>query len=361
MSKTSRFVVIVIIILAVAAWVIYPRMDEIFGKENGPASGGAPAMRGPGVLPVSGMVVSPKLLENKIKVTGSILPNESLQLKSEVSGLVTKIHFREGQSVKKGTLLVSLKNDQLQAQLEKFKFSRQLAQETERRQKLLLNKEAISQEEYDISLTALNTVEADIKVVEAQIAQTSIIAPFDGVLGLREISEGAYITNSTIIANFYSIDPVKLDFAIPGKYASEVKAGDIVYFQTEALTEQFQGQVYAIEPQIDETTRTLRLRAICENDEGKLLPGQFVRIELVMSSIDNALMVPTVSVIPELNGHKVYVATNGKVTSKMVQIGMRTDNEVQIVEGINPQDTVITSGLLEIREGSAITISNLSR
>ena len=361
MSKTSRFIVIVIIILAVAAWVVYPRMDEIFGTGNQGPAGGAPAMRGPGILPVSGVVVSPKLLENKIKVTGSILPNESLEVKSEVSGLVTKIHFKEGQSVKKGTLLVSLKNDQLQAQREKLKFSRQLAQETERRQKLLLNKEAISQEEYDISLTALNTVEADIKVVEAQIAQTSIIAPFDGVLGLREISEGAYITNSTVITNFYSIDPVKLDFSIPGKYAAEVKTGDIIYFQTEALTEQFEGEVYAIEPQIDETTRTLRLRAICSNEEGKLLPGQFARIELVMSSIDNALMVPTISVIPELNGHKVYLAKSGKVTSKMVQIGMRTDNSVQILEGLNPQDTVITSGLLEIREGSSISISNLTR
>jgi len=361
MSKTSRTIVVVIIILALAAWVVYPRMDEIFGKES-EASGGAPqAMRGPGVLPVSAVVVSPKLLENKIKVTGSILPNESLELKSEVSGLVTKIHFKEGQSVKRGTPLVSLKNDQLQAQLEKLKFSKQLAQETERRQKLLLNKEAISQEEYDISLTALNTVEADIRVVEAQIAQTSIIAPFDGVLGLREISEGAYITNSTVITNFYSIDPVKLDFAIPGKYAAEVKAGDIIYFQTEAMTKQFEGEVYAIEPQIDETTRTLRLRAICSNEEGLLLPGQFARIELIMSSIDNALMVPTVSVIPELNGHKVFIASNGKVTSKMVKIGMRTDNSVQIVEGINPQDTVITSGLLEIREGSAISISNLTR
>lgn len=361
MSKTSRLIVIIIIILALAAWVIYPRMDEVLGTGSATAAQAATEMRGPRVLPVSGVVVSPKLLENKIKVTGSILPNESLELKSEVSGLVTKIHFKEGESVKKGTLLVSLKNDQLQAQLEKLRFSKKLAEETERRQKLLLDKDAISQEEYDISLTNLNTVEADIRIVQAQIAQTSIVAPFDGVLGLRQISEGAYITNSTIITNFYSIDPVKLDFSIPGKYAGEVQSGDIIYFQTEALTQQFEGEVYAIEPQIDETTRTLRLRAICSNEEGMLLPGQFVRIELVMSSIDNALMVPTVSVIPELNGHKVYIATDGKVASKTVKIGMRTDNSVQIVEGINPQDTVITSGLLEIREGSAISISNLTR
>ncbi|WP_420388187.1 efflux RND transporter periplasmic adaptor subunit [Roseivirga sp.] len=361
MSKTSRLIVIVIIILAVAAWVIYPRMDEIFGTESQGVGAGPAAARGPSTVPVSGIVVTPKRLENKIKVTGSILPNESLELKSEVSGLITKIHFNEGETVKKGTLLVSLKNDQLQAQLEKLKYSRQLAQETERRQKLLLNKEAISQEEYDISLTSLNTVEADIKVVEAQIAQTSIVAPFDGILGLREISEGAYITNSTVITNLYSIDPVKLDFAIPGKYAAEVKKGDIIYFQTESLSEQFEGEVYAIEPQIDQTTRTLRLRAICSNEDGKLLPGQFARIELVMSAIDDALMVPTVSVIPELNGHKVFIARGGKVSSKVVQIGMRTEDAVQIVEGISPQDTVITSGLLEIREGSSISISNLTR
>ena len=258
-------------------------------------------------------------------------------------------------------MLVSLKNDELQAQLEKLKFSKKLAVGSENRQKQLLNKEAISQEEYDISLTALNTIEADIRMVEAQLARTSIVAPFDGVLGLREISEGAYITNSTIITNFYSIDPVKIDFAIPGKYASIVSVGDVIQFETETSTEVFRGTVYAFEPQIDQNTRTLRMRAISSNEQGKLLPGQFAKIELIMSSVNDALMVPAVSVIPELNGHMLFVAQGGKAQSVPVKIGLRTESSVQILEGLNPQDTVITSGLLEIRQGSSISISSLTK
>tara|TARA_A100000171_G_C2139417_1_gene153509 strand:- start:7898 stop:8980 length:1083 start_codon:yes stop_codon:yes gene_type:complete len=360
MSKTSRIIVVLIIILAVAAWAVYPRFDEIVGSSDAETSI-QNSSKAKSALPVSGVVVKPMLLENKIKVTGSILPNESIELKSEVSGLVTKVHFDEGQKVKKGALLVSLKNDELQAQLEKLKFSKKLAVGSENRQKQLLNKEAISQEEYDISLTALNTIEADIRMVEAQLARTSIVAPFDGVLGLREISEGAYITNSTIITNFYNIDPVKIDFAIPGKYASIVSVGDVIQFETETSTEVFRGTVYAFEPQIDQNTRTLRMRAISSNEQGKLLPGQFAKIELIMSSVNDALMVPAVSVIPELNGHMLFVAQGGKAQSVPVKIGLRTESSVQILEGLNPQDTVITSGLLEIRQGSSISISSLTK
>jgi membrane fusion protein (multidrug efflux system) len=312
-------------------------------------------------LPVVGHVVVPQLLENKIKITGSVLPNESIEVKSEVPGIVTKVHFKEGEKVKKGTLLISLKDDDLQAQLQKLKINKKLAEETEKRQKLLLGKQAISQEEYDISITAVNSLDADIRLINTQIARTSIIAPFDGTLGLRLISEGAYITNGTVITNFYNIDPVKIDFSIPGRYAGEVKINDEIQFTTETMDQIFTGRVYAIEPQIDPTTRTLKLRAISSNKDGRLLPGQFARIELIMSSVDNALLVPAVSVIPEVNGHKVFIADGGKAKSVMVKIGMRTEDSVQILEGISPQDTVITTGLLEIRQGSSISISSLTK
>jgi membrane fusion protein (multidrug efflux system) len=360
MSKTSRTIVVLIIILAVVAWAIYPRMDEFFPEDTPKTLAGAP-QRGSSAIPVEAVLVTEGFLENKIKVTGSIIPNEFLELKSEVAGLVTQIHFQEGQKVKKGDLLVSLKDDELQAQLEKLKFSKKLAEDREKRQKQLLEKGAISQEEYDVSLTAVNTIEADIKVVNAQIAKTSIIAPFSGTLGLRGISEGAYITSNTIITNFYNINPVKIEFSIPGKYAAEVGIGDEINFQIESSGEDFRGRVYAIEPRIDQNTRTLRMRALSSNEEGKLLPGQFARIELIMSTIDGAMMVPAVSVIPELNGHKLFLAKSGKVVSQTVTIGLRTDNEVQIVEGISPRDTVITTGLLQIRQGSSISISHLTQ
>ena len=360
MSKASRIIIVLIIILAVVAWAIYPRIDEILPKSEGDTPSSESSRR-TSILPVTGHVVLPQLLENKIKITGSILPNESLELKSEVPGLATKINFLEGQKVKKGTVLVSLNDDELQAQLQKLRFSKKLAEETEKSQKQLVDKDAISQEEYDISLTAVNTLDADIRIIGAQLAKTSIIAPFDGTLGLRQISEGAYITNSTIIATLYNIDPVKIDFSIPGKYANEVKVGDEIQFTTETSTDMFFGKVYALEPQIDQTTRTLKLRAISRNEDGKLLPGQFARIELIMSSVNDALLVPAVSVIPELNGHMVFVARSGKVQAVAVEIGIRTENFVQITKGLSPRDTVITTGLLEIRQGSAITVTSISK
>ncbi|MEC7754377.1 MULTISPECIES: efflux RND transporter periplasmic adaptor subunit [Roseivirga] len=356
MSKVSRIAVILVIILAVAAWAVYPRLDEITGSESQVAP---VAARGGGALPVNISVAKPKYIENKIKITGSILPNESIELKSEVSGLVMKIHFQEGQRVKKGDLLISLKDDELRAQLEKLRYSNQLARETEARQQKLLQKEAISQEEYDIALTNLNTTSADIKLVEAQLEKLSIRAPFDGVLGLRQISEGAYITNGTVITNLYNLNPMKVDFAIPGKYAGKVQKGDKINFTTDASNKIFEGEVYAIEPRIDETTRTLKLRALADNKDNQLMPGQFAKIELVMESIDNALMVPAVSVIPELNGHRIYLAKGGKAVINNVEIGIRTDEEVQIISGIEPRDSVITSGLLQIRPGAAIQINSV--
>lgn len=358
MSKFSRIAVILVIIIIVVAWAVYPKLDDFTGSGSNDAIA-ATASRGPSALPVNVSVVQPKYIENKIKVTGSILPNESIELKSEVSGLVTKVHFKEGQQVKKGELLISLKDDELKAQLEKLKYSNQLAKETEGRQKKLLDRGAISQEEYDISLTNLNTTSADIRLLEAQLDKMSIKAPFNGTLGLRQISEGAYITNGTVITSLYSLNPMKVDFAIPGKYAGNVKVGNRISFGTDASLDTFEGEVYAIEPKIDETTRTLRLRALADNKSNQLMPGQFAKIELVMESIEDALMVPAVSVIPELNGHKVFISKGGKAASVPVEIGIRTDEEVQILKGVEPQDSVIISGLLQIRPGSAVQINSV--
>lgn len=360
MSKAARVTLLVVIILSVVAWALYPRFGELFSSDSNSQAGGPSRSFGGGVTPVTASVIKPMELENKITITGSILPNEVLEVKSEMAGIITGIHFEEGQDIKKGQKLISLNDDELQAQLEKLKYSKKLNEETEFRQRKLLEKEAISREEYDISLTQLNTSEADIKLVEAQLQKTTIEAPFDGVVGLRGVSQGAYVTSSTVITNFYSLDPVKIEFSIPGKYAGEVKTGDKINFSVDAFMEKFEGTVYAIEPQIDPETRTLKIRAYSPNQNRKLLPGQFARIELIMETIDDAMLVPTQAVVPELNGHKVYVSRGGKVESKKVQIGIRTAENVQIVEGISLQDTVITSGILQMRPGASVSITSVN-
>ncbi|GAB5526740.1 MAG: efflux RND transporter periplasmic adaptor subunit [Roseivirga sp.] len=359
MSKAARVVLLVVIILSVVAWALYPRFGDIFSSSEDSA-GGPPVAFGPTTTPVTAVVVRPIPLENKILITGSVQPNEVLEVKSEVSGVITKIHFEEGEDIKKGQTLISLKDDELQAQLEKLRYSKKLNEELEFRQRKLLEKEAISREEYDISLTQLNTSEADIKLLQAQLAKMTIEAPFDGVVGLREVSEGAYVTSSNVIANFYSLDPVKIEFSIPGKYAGEVKVGDKLNFSVEAFEEQFEGTVYVIEPRIDPNTRTLKIRAFSPNKERKLLPGQFARIELIMDTIEDAMLLPTQAVVPELNGHKVYIARDGKAESRKVQIGIRTNDNVQIVEGLSLQDTVITSGILQMRPGASVSITSVN-
>ena len=360
MSKTARILLLVVIILSVVAWALYPRFDDLFGKNNAAGPGGPPAAFGNSKTPVTAKIISPSRLENKILITGSVLPNEILEVKSEVAGIITNIHFKEGQNLKEGDEMISLKDDELQAQLEKLRYNKKLKEETEFRQRKLLEKEAISKEEYDIALTELNTSEADIKVVEAQLAKTKIHAPFDGVVGLREISEGAYITSSTVIANFYSLDPMKIEFSIPGKYAGEVRIGDQINFKVDAYEEAFTGKVYAIEPQIDPATRTLKIRAVSPNQDRRLLPGQFARIELIMETVEDAMLLPTVAVVPELNGHKVFMTKGGKVISRPVKIGLRTEESVQIVEGLSLQDTVITSGILQMRPGAQVDITSFN-
>jgi membrane fusion protein, multidrug efflux system len=302
-------------------------------------------------------VVNPERLERKIKVTGTIRPDESVEVRSETSGIVTKIFFREGQKVDKGQLLVSLDDIELHAQLEKLKIRKDLMETSEFRNKKLLEREAISHAEYDITLNELNSIKADIRTLEIQISKKHIVAPFSGIIGLRNISEGSFVSNNNIIAKLYSTDKVKLDFSIPGRYSEDISVGKKINFTTEGNQTIFSGEVYAIEPMIDPSTRTLQIRGLAKNTQGRLVPGQFANIELIIETIESALMVPAISIIPEMNGHKLFRFSNGKVTSVPINIGQRTDERVQVLHGIVQGDTILVSGILQVRDGSPVQIT----
>jgi membrane fusion protein (multidrug efflux system) len=229
----------------------------------------------------------------------------------------------------------------------------------EYRQRQLLEKEAISREEYDIALTTLNTARAEIKEKEAILAKHRISAPFDGIVGLRQISVGSYITPNDLVCNMYNVDPIKIEFSIPGKYLNEIQRGDSVYFTTEASNKNYSGVIYAFEPKIDPTTRTLKIRAISPNRFGDLLPGQFINITYVLDVIPGAIMVPSEAVIPEMDGHKLFVYNGGQAVQKSVVIGLRTEQEVQIEQGIAPGDTVITTGILQMRPGLPLELNRV--
>jgi len=221
-------------------------------------------------LEVDAIVIKPKTIESKVEVTGELIPNEYVEMKSEMSGILDEINFKEGEFITKGQLLVKINVDELLAQKEKLEYTKKLRESMEFRQRQLLEREAISQEEYDQALTELQTSGADINLLTTQIKKSEIKAPFSGIMGLRQVSRGAYITPSTVIAPLYSINPAKLEFSIPGKYSNEIKVGNIVSFTVESSENTFSGKVHAIEPRIDPNTRTIRLRALCPNP-GNLL------------------------------------------------------------------------------------------
>jgi len=311
-------------------------------------------------IPVNAIILKPSVVDDKITVTGAISPDESVELKSEVSGRVEKINFNEGRYVQRGQLLISLNDDELSAQMEGLTYRKKLLEESEYRQKQLLEREAISREEYDIALTELNTIDADIKLISAQLAKTKIRAPFSGIIGFRYVSEGSYITPNDAIASLYSNNPVKVEFSIPGKYSNKVQVGDTIRFTTDATVEKRIGKIYAIEPQIDASTRTLKIRAKSSNKDNLLIPGQFTKIDLVFSSKSNALLAPTESVIPELGGHKVFVSKSGKAESRDVEVGLRTESLVEITAGLQESDTLIISGILQIRPGVGVSVNILN-
>jgi len=353
MKRSVKLVLVVAIFLTIAAIFLYPRLKP----ENNP--GLTPMREASSTLPVDVKIVHPRTIENMIRVTGTVLPNESVEMQSEISGRVEKIFFKEGQQIKKGDLLLTINDEEIRAQVERLRYTRKLNEDSEYRQRQLLEKEAISREEYEIALTTLNTTLADIKEREAILAKHRLLAPFDGVVGLRQISEGSYITPGDLVCNIYSLNPAKIEFSIPGKYTDDIREGDSIRFTNEAAKQEFYGVVYAFEPRIDPRTRTLKIRALSPNKEGLLLPGQFINIEYTLEVIPNALMVPSVAVVPEMNGHKLFLFKNSQAEQQIVEIGLRTEAEVQIVDGISPSDSVIVTGILQMRPGMPLELSNI--
>ncbi|MEY2705286.1 MAG: hypothetical protein RL407_1348 [Bacteroidota bacterium] len=353
MKKQTKLLLLLGILVLVAIAYFYPRWS---GQQESAPSGAGPGAGGPmDPLPVTVIKLKKEPLSNQLQVSGTVLPNESVEIKPEISGLVTKINFKEGQVVSKGTPLVYLNDNELQAQFQRLQYTQKLFQTQESRQKQLLAREAISQEEYDIALNQYNTAISDIKLVEAQLEKTVIRAPFTGRLGLRQISEGSVINPSNVIVSIVNSDPIKLEFSIPERYASLVSIGSSIFFSSESSKEEVEGKVYAFEPQIDAATRTLKLRAQSPNKSGKYLPGMFVKIRFVLDIEEEALLVPAESVIPELSGYKVFVVgADGNAEQRTIEIGTRTDTQVQVISGLNEGDLVLTSGVMQVRQGMPI-------
>ena len=307
-------------------------------------------------LAVTAIVVSSKDFSNAISLSGSIEANENVEIRSEVSGIVEKISFSEGTNVSKGQVLLKVNDIELRAQLSQAITKQKLASENERRAKLLLQKEAISQEEYDIASAEFRSLKAQTQLIQAQIAKTTIRAPFSGKIGLRNISPGTYVTPTTVITKLVSSSQVKISFSIPEKYASEIENNASILFTIPNNSQKFSAKIYAIEPEIDIATRTLKIRALADNSNGKLLPGTFATIELSLKNIKNAIVIPTEAVVPIQDGKVVYIANNGKAKEVKIEALARTSKDIVVTSGIKSGDTLLTSGVMSLKDETDIKV-----
>ncbi|RTY94984.1 efflux RND transporter periplasmic adaptor subunit [Flavobacterium sp. GT3R68] len=346
-----KYIVFTLLIIGMGAFITYRIKENKSENSESKDKGGKNKP-----MNVSGIVVKPRTFDNNLSLSGSLEPNEQVEIRSEVSGIVEGIYFQEGSTVSKGQMLFKVNDLELRAQLRQAATKESLAFENERRAKLLLQKEAISQEEYDVSRADYKSAQAQSQLIKAQTAKTSVRAPFSGKIGLRSISTGTYITPAILVAKLVNISELKITFSIPEKYANQVKTNSMISFTVSGSADTYKAKVYAIEPEIAVATRTLQVRAIAENKDGKLLPGTFANVELPLDIIKDAIAVPTEAIIPVQNGKKVFISSNGQAKEIMVQTATRTDATILVLSGLKAGDTLLTSGVMTLKNETPVKV-----
>jgi len=342
-----RISVLILILVPITLLLLHKKPEE---KRRG---------KGEGQRKVEALVVRPAKLLNEISVTGSLLSFDEVELMNEVAGRIVLLNLPEGKAVSKGTLLVKLFDDDLQAGLKKLKAQLDLQQQIYKRQSELIKVNGISQNEYEQSLLQVNTLLAEIEAQKAQIRKTEILAPFDGIIGLRNVSLGAVVSTSTTLATIRS-NRLKLDFYVPEKYGDAIKAGMNVDFSLYSGQSDYRATVLATERSIDDATRNLKVRAVINQTGEGLIPGAFANVKLRLGETSKALMIPTEALIPMEREKQVILSKNGKAHFVTVKTGIRKESLVEITEGLQVGDTLVTSGLLFFKEGDVINYSNVT-
>jgi membrane fusion protein (multidrug efflux system) len=348
MSKvTKRLLWLSVLVIAVGALLI-PRLQR---SDSAAKTVVAPVEE---ALGVRTLVVEPRRLVERFATVGTIRADEQVELRSEIAGILEEILFDEGARVGTGQLLVRLDDTQFVAERDRATHRLELAKLREERLEDLLAQGLTSQDEYDLSLSQLQVLDAELRLAEAQLEKTRIHAPFAGVIGLRSVSRGSAITPATRIATLQKINRVKLEFSVPESLAGRLATGADVSFSIKGSERDYVGRIYAVEPNVDPETRSLRARALSDNPEGELLPGAFADVELPIREIDDALTVPAIAVIPELGSKKVFVLDQGRAVSRLVETGIRDQSDVQITSGLEAGERVIVSAIQQLSSGRAV-------
>lgn len=306
------------------------------------------------------IVTKSQTLITKIEVPGSLLANETTEIHPEVSGRLVELNVKEGSFITQGALLAKLYDGDLQAQKRKLEVQLKIAEQTEKRQAELVKIQGISQQEYDLSLLQVHNLQADIDIINEAIHKTEIRSPFSGKLGFRNISPGAFITPATIISTVSQVSQLKLQFTVPEKYSSEIKTGQNIDFSIDGSPKTYHAHVSATEVYIDENTRSMAVRAMVNSSDAFLVPGAFAKVKIELSKNENALMIPTLAVMPIGRKKQIYLFKGGKAMPAEVTTGVRDSTNIEVTSGLKFGDTVIITGLLFLRPGSDVKISKIN-
>lgn len=341
--------------IAVAAFVLAAACKEK-KQSAAPAQGG---QRQQGPMAVIGYIVKTGSVSEPLQLAGALLPMEETEIHTEVSGRVVSLFINEGASVSKGSLLVKLFDGDLQAQLKKLEVQLQIAEKTEERNKELLKLNGISQQDYDLSFLQVSNIKADIELMKTSIAKTEIRAPFNGKVGFRNISTGAYLTPATVITTIRQINQLKLQFSVPEKYSAKIHLGQLISFSTEGGSRKFLAKVYATESTVSETTRGMNVRCLVQNNDVTLVAGAFAKVDMDFAKNDKAILVPSQAILPQARGKKLILYKDGIATFTDVQTGIRDSANIEITSGVRPGDTIVITGLLGLKPDAKIKLSKV--
>lgn len=355
--RTVILIGAIIIVLVLGKIYVFPKSESEKSGGSGGGGKGEGKSAGSAAIPVNVYVVGMETIDNQIFASGTVLPNEEVNLMAEISGRLVKLNIKEGSYVTKGQLIAKINDRELKAQLQKVEFNQDLARKIELRQQKLLKVEAINLEEYDVTSNNIRVLDADKEVIESQLEKTEIRAPFNGRIGLKNISEGAYMAPGTSIVTIIQSNPIKIDFTVPEKYTSNIHVGSAITFNLDGDVFNYTAKVVALEPKVDENLRTLRIRAIADNPSGKFVPGMFVKVKASLAANHKAVMIPTEAIVPVLKGKKVFIVKNGKASEAMVTTGLRTEKKIQVLDGLQQGDSLITSGIMAIKLNSAVKVN----
>jgi len=311
--------------------------------------------------PVSsqGWIVTKEAIGEKLMLPGTIAAWEQTEVHPEISGLISQVLFSDGQKVERGQLLARLNDADPQARLAKLKVQKEIAQQTEKRQKELLSSRAVGQAEYDQALLQLRSIEADMEILKAEIDKHQIKAPFTGTLGIRQISPGAFVTPSSVLVSLGDLSKTRIRFSVPERYIPMIRNGQLVTFRISSSDELFHAKIVSRESSLDPNTRSLVFLGEVQERSAKLVHGLFAEVIIQLDKSSSGFMVPSQAIIPQARDKKLVVLKDGQAQFRSVQLGVRDSARVEILSGVEEGDTILTTGLMGIKPGSTVQVQNI--